>query len=68
MLTKDPKKRISISQIKEHAFCNDINWDLILSKKLIAPIGINIHQSNFDKEYTKMKININYEEEEDILY
>lgn len=43
MLEKEPKQRISISDIKDHPFCSDISWDLIYDKKLIAPIGINIH-------------------------
>lgn len=43
MLEKDPTKRITIADIKNHEYCADINWDLILNKRLIAPIGINIH-------------------------
>ncbi|CDW89354.1 protein kinase domain containing protein [Stylonychia lemnae] len=68
MLEKDPSLRITIQQIKDHEFCRDVNWDLIFNKKLITPIKINIYQSNFDKEYTKMPIQINADEEEDILY
>lgn len=42
MLEKDPKKRITIEDIKRHDFCNEINWDMIFNKKLIAPARINI--------------------------
>ncbi len=36
---------------------------MIYQKKLVPPVKINIFQSNFDKEYTKMKINIDPEVE-----
>ena len=33
MLNKDPKKRIRISELKEHPFFGDLDWDLIKIKK-----------------------------------
>jgi hypothetical protein len=34
MLIKDPSKRITIEDIKNHEFCSDIDWDSIITKKL----------------------------------
>ena len=65
MLEKDPEKRISIEEIKQHEFCHEIDWESLMEKKLEPPINVNIHHSNFEREYTEMKININVEQEED---
>lgn len=69
MLDKDPEKRISIQEIKEHEFCKDIDWENLMDKKLDPPINVNIHHSNFEKEYTGMKINIDVDaEDDDFIY
>ena len=67
MLDKDPCKRIGqkngIEEVKQHEFCLDIQWGEIYDKKLEAPIKVDFSKSNFDEEYTKMKIDLKEEEE-----
>lgn len=77
LLQKDPRYRLGckrgISEIKEHSFFSDIDWNALSRKQTpIAgsrpPIDVNIFESNFDTEYTSMPIEIKpLEEEEEVL-
>ena len=61
MLVKDPSKRIGakrgLEEVKEHSFCDNINWEDIYNKKCTPPIKINKLKSNFDHEYTSIQFN-----------
>ena len=68
MLEKDPKQRIGyhkgIQEIKDHPFCKGIDWEQIHKKNIKPPIKVNTSISNFDSEFSNMKINLNLEKEE----
>jgi serine/threonine protein kinase len=73
LLQKEPKNRLGsrlgISEIKEHSFFSDIDWNALSKKQTpIAgsrpPIDVNIFESNFDTEYTSMPIEIKPLDEE----
>jgi serum/glucocorticoid-regulated kinase 2 len=73
LLQKDPRYRLGckrgISEIKEHSFFSDIDWNALSRKQTpIAgsrpPIDVNIFESNFDTEYTSMPIEIKPLDEE----
>ena len=60
MLDKNPKKRIGIGNdkqdLKSHPFFSDINWDLILNKKIIPPVEmVNIREEYDLKEKVDFK-------------
>ena len=60
MLDKDPKKRIGIGNdkqdLKNHPFFSDINWNLILNKKIIPPVEmVNIREEYDLKEKVDFK-------------
>lgn len=79
LLEKDLNKRlINISEIKEHNYFKDINWDLYKNKQINVPFNIintNIEQ-NFENFGTLEKNNISniqkyyepYSDEEQIIY
>jgi hypothetical protein len=55
LLEKDPELRLGgngFSEIKDHPFCAEIDWDEIYNKKVDPPILPSLSQSNFDSEYT----------------
>ena len=60
LLKKDPLERLGskrgIEEIKEHPWCNDINWDYYLSRKVEPPFKPNLRQSHFDPEYTQCPV------------
>ena len=56
MLHKDPRRRITkgqIGRIKNHPWCADINWKMVLEKQLTPPHIPSIIKSNFDPEYVR---------------
>ena len=59
MLEKDPKKRIKIQEIKKHPFFQDIDWDLILNKKMQPPLEM----VNLREEYC-MNQKVNFVDED----
>ncbi len=67
LLEKKPSKRLGslrgFEEVKEHEFCKGINWEDVRKKKFRPPIEVNIWQSNFDAEYTRLPINLNIEKE-----
>lgn len=52
MLEKDPKKRITLQQLKKHSFFSDVNWDDILEKKVQPPLSEK-HLKNMTKALTE---------------
>jgi len=70
LLEKNPRNRLGckrgISEIKEHEFFSDIDWEAVSRKQTGAKpaIDVNIFESNFDKEYTSLAIDINPLDEE----
>ena len=59
LLIKNPDKRLGsrkgISEMKDHSYFRDVNWELFLQKRAIAPIVPSIHVSNFDPEFIEMQ-------------
>jgi serum/glucocorticoid-regulated kinase 2 len=59
LLCKDQSKRLSftsISKIKTHPWCRDIDWASMLEKKIEPPWLPDITKSNFDPEYTSLPV------------
>ncbi len=42
LLNKNFKERIKISQVKQHPFFSDVNWNDLLSMKIIPPYRPNV--------------------------
>jgi serum/glucocorticoid-regulated kinase 2 len=56
MLNKNQKKRINQTQtsvLKNHPWCQDIDWKAVLDRKLAPPFSPSIDKSNFDPEYVR---------------
>ena len=56
MLHKDPRRRITkgqIGRIKNHPWCADIDWKMVLEKRMTPPHIPSIFKSNFDPEYVR---------------
>ena len=54
LLQRKPKKRLGyngVKEIKDHPWMNDINWELLMQKKMDAPFIPPSHKENFDKKY-----------------
>jgi len=68
LLKKDPEERLGnergIIEIKEHAWCKDINWDAYFEHKIEPPFKPDLRQSHFDPEYTKIPVNDNMQKAE----
>lgn len=62
LLCKDPDKRLGskygIWEIKEHKWCQNLNWNAIKNKKVIPPYIPHTRQSNFETEFCNSKIPI----------
>ena len=58
LLCKDPRIRLGyregIMEVKRHAFCSNIKWNLLLRRQIPPPIKLNMRISHFDPEYTRM--------------
>ncbi|XP_014771299.1 ribosomal protein S6 kinase alpha-5 [Octopus bimaculoides] len=62
LLHKDPTKRLGYNgaeEIKQHPFFNNLDWDKLAKKEIIAPmlpqIKHELDVSNFSEEFTKME-------------
>ena len=58
-----------ILEIKGHPFFKEIDWWALSQKALMPgrkrlPLEVNILESNFDKQYTRLPIRINVAQEE----
>ena len=57
LLERDPLKRLDADGIKAHPFFEDINWTLLIEKKMSAPFIPSVKGEtdigNFDKAFTK---------------
>ncbi len=54
LLQRKPNKRLgynNISELKEHPWMKDIDWELLNNKELKAPFLPYSNKENFDKEY-----------------
>ena len=60
LLDKNPETRLGavsgISEVQAHPWCSNVPWDRILSKTKSPPFTPNLHQSNFDREYTSLPL------------
>ena len=60
LLTKDPKKRPGLKELKDHPFWNGINWEDAMNKKLTPPfVPKDLDKNpvaNFDSEFTNEPI------------
>ena len=64
LLQRKPKKRLGfngIKEIKNHPWMNDINWELLMEKKIQAPFIPPSHKENFDKKYCEGEDNVGEE-------
>ncbi len=56
LLEKNQSKRLGskngIDEIKQHEWCQDIDWEMFMQKKMVPPWKPRLDQSNFDPEYT----------------
>ena len=59
MMEKDPKKRIGINDIKKHDFFADLDWDLILNKKIQPPVEMVDIREEYD-----LKEKVNFKDED----
>ena len=59
MMEKDPKKRIGINDIKKHNFFADLDWDLILNKKIQPPVEMVDIREEYD-----LKEKVNFKDED----
>lgn len=58
-----------IEEIKSHEFFRDIDWEAVRAKvpqpgRRKMPIEVNILESNFDRQYTRLPIKIDVAQEE----
>ena len=55
LLIKNPKNRLGakrgISELKEHSWCIDIDWNEYMAKKIKPPFKPSLDHSQFDPEY-----------------
>ncbi|OMJ68672.1 hypothetical protein SteCoe_33813 [Stentor coeruleus] len=49
---------ISFEEIKQHPWCQGINWQRMLKKKYTPPFRPNLKKSNFDPEIMKVPVNL----------
>jgi serine/threonine protein kinase len=72
LLDKNPGTRFGAlngtEEVKEHSWCREVQWDLVLSKAKAPPFLPSTKWSNFDKEYTQMHVQFPETEEEDADY
>ena len=64
LLQRKPKQRLGyngVEEIKKHPWMNDINWDLLLKKKIEAPFVPPENKENFDKKYCEGEDNVGEE-------
>lgn len=70
LLHKNPQLRLGsqrgIQEIKEHVYFKDVDWNFVQLKTTRAPIEVNLQESNFDQEYTSMRIDLCCQDEEAI--
>lgn len=74
LLKIEPANRLGmgpggIEEIKNHDFFKDIDWEALSRKapqpgRKRIPLEVNIFESNFDKQYTRLPITINVAQEE----
>jgi len=59
LLCKNPKNRLGtkgLHEIKKHPYLAEFNWDDLYKRKIPPPNKLDPRQSQFDPEYTSMKI------------
>ncbi len=64
LLQRKPKKRLGyngVSDIKNHAWMKDIDWELLERKKIEAPFIPPTSKGNFDKRYCEGQDNVGEE-------
>ena len=64
LLQRKPKKRLGfngVKEIKDHPWMRDIDWELLMKKKVEAPYIPPSHKENFDKKYCEGEDNIGEE-------
>lgn len=49
---------LSFEEIKQHPWCQSINWQRMLKKKCTPPFRPNLKKSNFDPEVMKIPVNL----------
>ena len=61
LLQRKPKKRLGyngVKEIKEHIWMKDIDWELLLQKKIESPFIHSMDKENFDKKYCEGEDNV----------
>lgn len=46
-----------VEEIKQHEWCQDIDWEAFKVKKIVPPWKPRMDSSNFDPEYTQLPLN-----------
>lgn len=65
LLDKNSISRLSDPQsIRDHPFFTSLNWDQIVKRDIDPPIQVDFQRSNFDSDYTSLKITLKPEEED----
>ena len=53
LLVKDPQRRLGykrgFEEVKEHAFCKNVNWSSIEKKLVQPPLQPSLEESNFEE-------------------
>ena len=50
MLDKDPKKRITIKDIKKHPFFKEIDWNLLSQRKINPPVKLSLSNQEIQEQ------------------
>ena len=71
LLTRNPNERIGhskgIEEIKEHPWCQDIDWKDYSDKKVTPPFIPGIYDSHFDPEYASLPIDLKESDNEESI-
>ena len=63
LLQRNPEARLGYNgmyEIKNHAFCKGINWEMLYNKRVKPPLRPHLRNSNFDPEYRSLQVDKDY--------
>jgi len=56
LLQKDPKKRLTVNEVKKHKFFSSVNWEDLIKKKVRSSYELNYCLTYFDPECRSLSI------------